>query len=85
MYVLIVLIRPANMSSVTRIAHEYEPPLSAYRDNTLIWKAGLITALVSILFWDVLLDMAHDWWVVPALSHGLLLPPLALYIAWQQR
>ena len=29
--------------------------------------------------------MAHDWWVDPALSQGLLLPPLALYFAWVNR
>ena len=30
----------------------------------------------------VLIDMARDWWTDPALSQGMLLPPLALYIAW---
>jgi exosortase len=29
--------------------------------------------------------MARDWWNDPALSQGMLLPPLALYIAWGSR
>ena len=38
-----------------------------------------------MLFWKVLLDMAIDWWTVPALSQGMLLPPLAVWIAWMNR
>jgi exosortase len=29
--------------------------------------------------------MAGDWWRQPDLSHGLLIPPLALYFAWRRR
>jgi hypothetical protein len=38
-----------------------------------------------ILFGTVLIDMALDWWNEPAWSQGMLLPPLALYIAWLNR
>jgi len=48
-------------------------------------QIGSVAALAAALFWRVLLDMAHDWWFEPSLSQGLLLPPLALYIAWIQR
>jgi exosortase len=48
-------------------------------------QIGSVVALAAALFWRVLLDMAHDWWFEPSLSQGLLLPPLALYIAWIQR
>jgi len=30
-------------------------------------------------------DMARDWWIYPSLSHGLLIPPLAIYVAWVRR
>jgi exosortase len=40
---------------------------------------------MGVLFVSVLADMAHDWWIEPAWSQGMLLPPLALYIAWIQR
>lgn len=51
----------------------------------LLLKIGTLTALIGILFSAVLIDMAHDWWNDPALSQGMLLPPLALYIAWIHR
>lgn len=41
--------------------------------------------LVFLLYRDILLDMAHDWWNEEALSHGMLLPPLAAYVAWINR
>ena len=48
-------------------------------------KIAAIALLLGILYWSVLADMAHDWWIEPAWSQGILLPPLALYIAWMYR
>lgn len=48
-------------------------------------EATAIVVLLWFLFWNVLADMAHDWWIEPAWSQGMLLPPLALYIAWISR
>ena len=48
-------------------------------------KAIVIVALMLILFGPALVDMAKDWWNEPSLSQGMLLPPLALYIAWINR
>ena len=54
--------------------------------NRLAWsQAGIITALVLVLYGWTLMDLANDWWTDPALSQGLLLPPLALAIAWMRR
>lgn len=51
-----------------------------------VWlQIGVIATLVSLLFGDVLVRMAHDWFANPAWSQGVLLPPLALYIAWLHR
>lgn len=47
------------------------------------WAALL--ALMALLYADTLVDMARDWWNVPAWSQGMLLPPLAAYIAWMRR
>ena len=55
------------------------------RSYTLWIKIGVVAALMWILFGAVLIDMARDWWIEPALSQGMLLPPLALYIAWMNR
>jgi len=51
----------------------------------VIAQVVVVLALIAALFISVLADMAHDWWIVPALSQGMLLPPLALYIAWIER
>jgi exosortase len=48
-------------------------------------QVGTVVALMGVLFANVLADMAHDWWIEPAWSQGMLLPPLALYIAWIKR
>jgi exosortase len=50
-----------------------------------ILQIGVVIALICTLFSAVLIDMGHDWWSDPALSQGMLLPPLALYIAWLYR
>src|SRR6516225_3072018 len=47
-----------------------------------IWlETALITGLVVLLYSEVIPDLVSDWWTQPALSYGLLIPPLALYIA----
>lgn len=51
----------------------------------LVVEITSIFFFVYILFWPVLVDMAHDWWTEPSLSQGMLLPPLALYTAWLSR
>jgi exosortase len=54
--------------------------------NRLAWtQAGLITILILVLYGWTLADLANDWWTDPALSQGLLLPPLAIAIAWMRR
>ncbi len=46
--------------------------------------AGLI-ALIGLVYSGVLRDLFLDCWRDPALSQGLLIPPLALCIAWLRR
>lgn len=46
---------------------------------------ALVSALLIGLYWDVVAGMAEIWWTDPAYSHGILIPPLALYIAWIQK
>jgi len=51
-----------------------------------VWlKIGFIATCILLLFWRVWVDMAHEWWSDPTWSQGMLLPPLALYIAWEHR
>ena len=45
----------------------------------------LLGGLLVLLFWDVVPAMANVWWTDEAYSHGLLSPPLAVYVAWLNR
>jgi len=50
------------------------------------WVQTLVlVGFIVVLYGSVLADLAHDWWTEPALSQGLLIPPLALYIGWTRR
>lgn len=54
--------------------------------NAIFWiKAAVVAGLIGVLFWKVLVEMAKDWWNYDAYSQGMLLPPLALYVAWLNR
>jgi len=64
---------------------ERNPAVDSPRSYILAAQVGIVVALIAALFVSVLADMAHDWWIEPAWSQGMLLPPLALYIAWIQR
>ena len=44
-----------------------------------------IGALLTALFWSVVPSMVEVWMTDEAYSHGLLIPPLAAYIAWMQK
>lgn len=37
-----------------------------------------------ILYWGPLLKLMRDWWHEPDAGHGLLLAPLAVYLAWKR-
>ncbi|MBV9264859.1 MAG: exosortase/archaeosortase family protein, partial [Acidobacteriaceae bacterium] len=57
------------------------------RKRTLEGYAGpaLLLLLGVALYWRVALDLFNDWWTQPNLSQGLVIVPLALFIAWTQR
>ena len=46
---------------------------------------GVVVALIGMLYATVLRDLALDWWSQESISYGLLIPPLALYVAWIRR
>ena len=65
---------------------EAKVPNSGSRLTVLFWFQALVmVGLVGVLYAQVLADMANDWWTDPAASQGLLIPPLALYVAWTRR
>jgi exosortase len=48
-------------------------------------ETTLIAGLIVLLYSQIIPDLVSDWWTQPALSYGLLIPPLALYIAGLRR
>lgn len=48
-------------------------------------KCALILGFIGVLYARILVDLFNDWWTQPAWSYGLLIPPLALYMAWLRR
>jgi exosortase len=41
------------------------------------------TAFIG-LFYQQLITLVHDWWVLPDAGHGLLLAPIAVWLAWRE-
>ncbi len=49
------------------------------------WAPAVVGALAFLLlFWDPLRTLVRDWWSDPEAGHGLLLGPLALFLAWRK-
>lgn len=49
-----------------------------------LYPAVVTAVLFAALFWTPLLKLAHDWWNEPDAGHGLLLVPIAGYMAWKR-
>lgn len=62
--------------------------LALNRARPLDWRRGLpllaAAAAFAVLFWSPMLTLGRDWWSDPDAGHGLLLAPVALYLAWQR-
>ena len=58
----------------------------ASRVNILAYiQIALLVGLVALLYRAVLPDLAVEWWTEDASSYGMLVPPMALFIAFQCR
>lgn len=58
------------------------------RDGLGFLARGLLPAVVTVvvfiaLFGEPIVTLAKDWWNVPEAGHGLLLAPVALWLAWR--
>lgn len=46
--------------------------------------AGAVTLLFFlVLFWQPIITLGRDWWNDPEAGHGLLLAPVAVWLAWK--
>ena len=59
-------------------------PLAPIRPG-LDWTAAVATLVAFILlFRQPFVSMVHDWWDLPEAGHGLLLAPVAIWLAWRE-
>ena len=68
-------------------AHEHaaaESPAGDPRTNTVLSSVVLLAAL-TYTYWAVCRKLIHDWSTNENYSHGFLVVPLALYLAWERR
>jgi exosortase len=45
--------------------------------------AGLSVVAFVLLFWQPMWLLMRDWWTLPEAGHGLLLAPVAVWMAWK--
>jgi len=72
-------------TTVAEAGRNHPLPESPGRGLWLWLFAGLVAGLIVVLYFRILPEMAKDWWDDPGASHGILIPPVALYIAWLRR
>lgn len=75
------------MAGVIVSGAEGSPPATGFSDTTdsgriVVAAATAISYLA--LFAEPLAGTARTWWIDPEAGHGLLLAPLALWLAWQR-
>jgi exosortase len=68
----------------------YSQPSSAKRPPTELAKDPRVLAVFvvgaaafAILFYQPFLLLVRDWWELPEAGHGLLLAPIAIWLAWR--
>lgn len=64
---------------------EHLRPLGAAHSRSAYMLGAIVILLSFLLYVRVVIDLVADWWNDPALSQGMLLPPLAAYLAWIRR
>lgn len=64
-----------------------QPPLTNKGFSLERWQqfapAVLIAVAFAALFSQPLVGLVRDWWVMPEAGHGLLLAPIAVWLAWR--
>jgi exosortase len=48
-------------------------------------QAAALIVLTGVMYRNVLPDLAAEWWTQDSSSYGMLVPPVALFLAWQRR
>ena len=67
------------------VLERQEGRVLGFASPLLIFQFSIAVVLIGLLHGGTLADLAVDWWNEPAYSQGMLIPPLAVYIAWLRR
>jgi exosortase len=51
----------------------------------ILWGTLLIAFLVMGAYYHVLAKLVSDWWQIPDNTHGFLVAPFAVFVAWSKR
>jgi exosortase D (VPLPA-CTERM-specific) len=63
-----------------------EPAPAVWRISFGLGILAAVAALLSLLpFWDGLAYMWQGWFTMPEYSYSILIPPIALFLIWQQK
>jgi len=73
------------MEQTTALQSETPAIAKSARPLGTWWPWLIVAALLVGIYGKIFLGLADDWWNDPNASHGLLVPPLAAYVAWKRR
>jgi exosortase len=54
-------------------------------DTRIVLALALTATGFAVLYWRVLTTLADAWWTDGNYSHGFLIGPVAIYLAWERR
>jgi exosortase len=61
-------------------------PMESTDSGRLWWiQAGILLALVALLYSSILAQLAAQWWDDPNFSHGFFVPLFSAFVLWQER
>jgi len=71
------------MGTVARIDQENAHQERPVNPSTWVKIAAVVTLMVAV-YSEIIPDLASEWWTQPEASYGMLIPPLALYVAYMR-
>ena len=69
---------------MSTVAHDARLPASAKLSIARFAPTLLTIVAFAILFYSPAMKLVRDWWVDPEAGHGLLLAPVAVWLAWRR-
>ena len=61
-------------------------PLPAVANQRTSWiQAGLLAALIFVIYFDILQRLVQQWWTDDNYSHGFFVPLFSGFVLWHQR